>query len=128
MFESVVKPEDPQTDRGLKPKETWFESVVKPEDPQTDARMWSSRSVFESVVKPEDPQTGGYAYTPDTSFESVVKPEDPQTRQSSLLKLDFHNSSMTCRGSILFVDFQGVPGTIVLGFFDGSRALAGMGS
>ena len=40
---------------------------------------------------------------------------------------DFRTSGMTCRGSIPFVDFQEDPGTIVLGFFDGSRALAGMG-
>ena len=42
--------------------------------------------------------------------------------------LDFRTSGMTCRSSIPFVDFQDDPGTIVLGFYDGSRALAGMGS
>ena len=46
----------------------------------------------------------------------------------AIRRLDFRMSSMTCRGSILFVDFQGVPGTIVHGFFDGSNAIAKMGS
>ena len=105
-----------------------FESVVKPEDPQTIRTSLSLHAEFESVVKPEDPQTLHDLEVVVASFESVVKTEDPQTRQSSLLKLDFHNSSMTCRGSIPFVDFQGVPGTIVHGFFDGSRAIARMGS
>ena len=46
----------------------------------------------------------------------------------SRIDLDFRTSGMTCRSSIPFVDFQDDPGTIVLGFYDGSRALAGMGS
>ena len=34
-----------------------FESVVKPEDPQTNLNMETATNEFESVVKPEDPQT-----------------------------------------------------------------------
>ena len=36
MFESVVKPEDPQTHRQRPDLNLLFESVVKPEDPQTN--------------------------------------------------------------------------------------------
>ena len=34
-----------------------FESVVKPEDPQTRLIWMTFPDSFESVVKPEDPQT-----------------------------------------------------------------------
>ena len=34
-----------------------FESVVKPEDPQTKQVVMLAHLLFESVVKPEDPQT-----------------------------------------------------------------------
>ena len=34
-----------------------FESVVKPEDPQTAGLLVLCLLLFESVVKPEDPQT-----------------------------------------------------------------------
>ena len=39
------------------------------------------------------------------------------------IRLDFRTSKMACWWSIPFVDFQDDPGTIVLGFSDGSNAL-----
>ena len=57
LFESVVKPEDPQTIIGAVDVRVAFESVVKPEDPQTLRLKRHSLMLFESVVKPEDPQT-----------------------------------------------------------------------
>ena len=39
------------------------------------------------------------------------------------IRLDFRTSNMACWWSIPFVDFQDDPGTIVLGFSDGSNAL-----
>ena len=63
-----------------------------------------------------------------TETFTAVKPVYFSTAGAGSINLDFRTSGMTCRSSIPFVDFQDDPGTIVLGFYDGSRALAGMGS
>ena len=71
--------------------------------------------------------TGTFTYTIDSSLANPSELTNPKTINYSV-ELDFRTSGMTCRSSIPFVDFQDDPGTIVLGFYDGSRALAGMGS
>ena len=58
----------------------------------------------------------------------VMITDNCRIHKTKEVSLDFRTSGMTCRSSIPFVDYQDDPGTIVLGFYDGSRALAGMGS